>query len=485
MSPRFPQIKKLTSVTQLRDRLGELGVDIPLVDAVSAGGGVLGTDLAVRLAGVDHTVGNRFCVLPMEGWDATVDGLPTDLVERRWARFGQSGAKLVWGGEAVAVEPTGRANPNQLTIHTDRHGEALGRLREQLVAAHADALGATDDLVVGLQLTHSGRFSRPTAAGPAPILAGPHPILDARLAPGRPVRTITDDQLDELTGSFAEAAQRAQAAGFDFVDVKACHGYLSHELLGAVDRPGRFGGDFAGRTRFLRQTIQAVQAAAPGLGVGVRFSAFDVVPYRAGPDGTGEPEPLDGRYRHAFGGDGTGSGVDLTEPKALIDLLASLGVHLVCISAGSPYYVPHVQRPAWFPPSDGYQPPEDPLVGVARLLAATAELTAHRSDVTVVGSGYSYLQDWLGHAAEAVIEGGGAHSIGLGRMVLSYPDLPLDLLGGAEQDRRRICRTFSDCTTAPRNGLVSGCYPLDEHYKAMPERVELAAVKKAVRERTP
>lgn len=199
MSRSFPQVKKLRSVDELRDRLATLGVEIPLVDAVSEGGGVLGTELALPLAGTERRVGNRFCVLPMEGWDAGTDGLPSDLVRRRWGRFGESGAKLVWGGEAVAVDPVGRANPNQLTIHTDQHGEALARLRNTLVDAHEAATGDTSDLVVGLQLTHSGRFSRPTAEGPTPITAGPHPVLDGLLPDGRPVSTISDDQLDELT----------------------------------------------------------------------------------------------------------------------------------------------------------------------------------------------------------------------------------------------------------------------------------------------
>lgn len=481
MSRRIPQVKKLTTVTALGERLAELGVSVPLVDVLAPGGGVLADDLVVSLAGRQRTVGNRFTVLPMEGWDGTVDGLPTELVERRWGRFGESGAKLVWGGEAVAVHPDGRANPNQLTIHTDRHGEALAALRARLVAAHERAMGTTHDLVVGIQLTHSGRFSRPTADGPAPLVAGPHPVLDRRLPPGRPVSTLTDDQLDGLTDQFVAAAERARDAGFSFVDVKACHGYLGHELLGAVDREGPYGGSFENRTRFLRQTIVAIQGAVSDVGIGVRFSAYDFIPFRKGPDGTGEPEPADGAYRHAFGGDGTGLGIDLTEPKALLDRLAGLGVHLVNVTAGSPYYVPHVQRPAWFPPSDGYQPPEDPLVGVARMIAATAELKAHRSDLVVVGSGYSYLQDWLVHAAEAVVGSGGVDSVGLGRMVLSYPDLPRDVFAGRGLDRRRVCRTFSDCTTAPRAGLVSGCYPLDDFYKAHPQRVELAAAKKAVR----
>ena len=118
---------------------------------------------------------------------------------------------------------------------------------------------------------------------------------------------------------------------------------------------------------------------------------------------------------------------------------------------------------------------------MARLLSATADLKRHRPDVTIVGTGYSYLQEWLPHVAAGVLDEGGADWIGLGRMALSYHDLPADLRAGNPYDRRRICRTFSDCTTAPRNGLVSGCWPLDPFYKLRPDRPLLAAAKKASR----
>ena len=156
---------------------------------------------------------------------------------------------------------------------------------------------------------------------------------------------------------------------------------------------------------------------------------------------------------------------------------------LICVTAGSPYYTPHVQRPAFFPPSDGYAPPEDPLVGVARLLRAAAEIKAARPGLTVVGSGYSYLQEWLPAVAQAMVAAGGVDAVGLGRMVLSYPDLPADVLAGRPLNRRLLCRTFSDCTTAPRSGLVSGCYPLDDFYKERPERADLAHAKRAARDR--
>jgi 2,4-dienoyl-CoA reductase-like NADH-dependent reductase (Old Yellow Enzyme family) len=442
------QVRTLKTAGDFRSHLASLGVRLPFEDEPSPA----------------HA--ERYAILPMEGWDGTEDGKPTDLVLRRWQRFGESGADLVWG-EATAVRDDGRANPRQLRI-----GPEVGRLRE----------ATADVATVGLQLTHSGRYSHG-----GPLAAYAHPMLDRRAT--QPIHVLTDGELDDLVGDFGAAARVAADAGFDFVDVKACHGYLGHELLSAVDRPGPYGGTtVAERTTFLRRCIEAVRRDAPEIDVAVRFSAFDLVPHRpAEDDSVGEPEPdAPAPYRYAFGGDGTGLGVDLAEPKALLDLLADeLGVHLVCITAGSPYYVPHVQRPAFFPPSDGYLPPEDPLVGVARLLGVTAELKAHRPDVTVVGTGYSYLQEWLPNVAAAVVRDGGADWIGLGRFALSYHDLPRDLQAGKPLDRRRICRTFSDCTTAPRNGLVSGCWPLDPFYKGRPDRPVLAAAKKASRTQVP
>jgi 2,4-dienoyl-CoA reductase-like NADH-dependent reductase (Old Yellow Enzyme family) len=289
---------------------------------------------------------------------------------------------------------------------------------------------------------------------------------------------LSDSEVSQLVDDFVQAAKRSRRAGFTFVDIKHCHGYLGHEFLSAVDRPGRYGGCFENRTHFLCEIVAGIRAEAPDLGIAVRLSAADWLPYRPGADGRGEPEPWHAEhYPFAFGGDGTGLGVDLTESHDFLDLLKTLGIRLVCISAGSPYYNPHLQRPALFPPSDGYLPPEDPLVGVARHLTITADLKRHRPSLTIVGSGYSYLQEWLPHVAQAVVRSGGADFVGLGRLALSYPELPADVLAGRTLDRKRLCRTFSDCTTAPRNGLVSGCYPLDPFYKELPAAQTLSDVK--------
>lgn len=467
------RVAQLKTAADLRAHLQSVGADLPFDDALTPNG-----PLAQPVSLNGRTIGNRFAILPMEGWDANPDGSPSELTIRRWQNFGRSGAKLIWGGEAAAVRPDGRANPNQLVISAAT-ASALADLRQTLVSEHA-AVGRTDDLFVGLQLTHSGRFARPNDKKTLePKILYRHPVLDRKfnLSTDHPV--MSDSDVSLLIEDFVKAAKIADDAGFDFVDVKHCHGYLGHEFLSAVDRPGKYGGSFENRTRFLTEIVVGIRAVAPKLEIGVRLSAIDFVPYKPGPDGTGEPEAWgDGPYRYAFGGDGTGVGFDLTEPIRFMKLLESLGVRLVCTTAGSPYYVPHIQRPAVFPPSDGYQPPEEPFVGVARQVDVTAKLKAAAPGLLFVGSGYTYLQEWLPRVGQATVAAGMTDFIGLGRLVLSYPELPADVIAGRELQFKKLCRTFSDCTTAPRNGLVSGCYPLDPFYKARPEAKELARLKR-------
>lgn len=468
---RYPQIRTLATLDDLRSRLGELHLDLALDDDLASGPDA---PLAQPFTVGDRTVGNRWTVLPMEGWDGTRSGAPTELVERRWRRFGESGAKLIWGGEAVAVRADGRANPNQLRIGEDTV-DALADLRLVTVAAHEQATGRVDDLLLGLQLTHSGRWARPDGA-PAARVARRDPVLDPRVGVADDQAVLRDDELDELVEDVVAAAVLAHQAGFAFVDVKACHGYLGHELLSRTE-PGRYGGaDLAARARFHVTVLERIRARVPDLLLGVRLSAFDLVPHAAGPDGVGVPATTEPAWR--FGTDASGTRPDLVETHALVEQLVAAGAAMVCVTGGSPYYNPHIQRPAFFPPSDGYEPPEDPLCGVVGLIDAAAAIKARHPDLVVVGSGYSYLQEWVGAAAQAQVRLGHVDSVGLGRMALSYPELPLDVLAGRPLQRRKLCRTFSDCTTAPRHGLVSGCYPLDAFYKDREERVTLAAIKR-------
>jgi 2,4-dienoyl-CoA reductase-like NADH-dependent reductase (Old Yellow Enzyme family) len=418
----------------------------------------------------EQRIGNRFCILPMEGWDGTEDGRPSALTFRRWGHFGESGAKLIWGGEAVAVSHDGRANPNQLL--SDDHTQAsLEELRSVLVSAHRERFGSSHDLCVGLQLTHSGRFARPNHKNRLePRILYHHPLLDPRFGIGTGHACLTDAEIEKIIDDFVRAAVRAQAAGFAFVDIKHCHGYLGHEFLSARRRTGRYGGSLENRTRFLTEIVRGVRRDAPGLSIGVRLSAFDLIPFRMGSGRRGEPEEFTGPYDCGFGVDAVNPlRIDLSETFEFLDVLDRLSIRLVCISGGSPYYNPHIQRPALFPPSDGYEPPEDPLVGVARLIAVTSEIKARYPHMAIVGTGYSYLQEWLPNVAQHYVRTGQVDFVGLGRVVLAYHDLPSDVLRGAPLQTRRLCRTFSDCTTGPRNGLVSGCFPLDPFYRGHPQ----------------
>lgn len=480
-SPKYPKIAQLKTLEQFQARLDELGIHIPCDEELLSA--EQGTPLAQPFKVRDVTVGNRWCIHPMEGWDANRDGTPTARTLRRWERFGQSGAKLIWGGEAAAVQPTGRANPNQ-TLATRENEGGLRELLSVLRHAHEETCGSDEGLLVGLQLTHSGRFCKPNDHKRwESRIAYHHPLLDAKFGidPNDPLVVLSDQELEQLANDYLSAAKLAAKVGFQFVDIKACHGYLLHEFLSARSRPGPYGGDLEGRSRLLRTIIGRVREECPELIIGVRLSLFDMLPYQPSDDANspvgipmawGEED-----YDCGFGLDPSNpADRDLSEPIALVKLLQETGVDMLNYTAGSPYYNPHIQRPAIFPPSDGYQPPEDPLCGVARQIDAVAEMKKSFPDLATVGSAYTYLQEYLPQVSQAVVRASMVDFVGLGRMVLSHPTLPWDTLHGRPPTRKLICRTFSDCTTAPRNGIVSGCFPLDDFYKRSKEREQLKAV---------
>ena len=510
---RIPTLKK---VADFRNHVGALGIDLPCEDEIVAGSA---SPLAQPVAGVTingKRVGNRIAIQPMEGWDGTTTGGVTQEVRRRWQRFGASGAKLIYGGEAMAVRPDGRANPNQLVI-AEENKKDLAELREILIRTHEEHYRTADDLVIGFQLTHSGRFCKPNdKKRMEPRVAYRHPILDTKFNVTSDAQVFTDDEIGWLIEEYIRAARIAADVGADFVDIKHCHGYLLHEFLSAQTRPGRFGGSFENRTRILRDVIAGIRGSGNNIDIGVRLSAFDVVPFqpdpalsRPGKPGPGIPEDFSHclPYHYAFCANASNPvEYDLTETFQFAELCAQLGVKILNLSAGSPYYNPHIQRPAAYPPSDGYQPPEDPLVGVERQIHVTRQVKTHvqslnrstvepgtppadstiqrfddstRRDLIIVGSAYSYLQEYLPHVAQHVLRNGWADMIGLGRMTLAYPTMLADAVEKGELNPKVICRTFSDCTTAPRNGLISGCYPLDKYYMARPEFQKLREIKKA------
>jgi NADPH2 dehydrogenase len=478
------RVASFKHVAEFRDYLAALEADLQCDDTILVGSE---SPLCQPIEIYGRQIGNRWATQPMEGWDGTTEGGVTAAVERRWRRFGESGAKLIWGGEAMAIRPDGRANPNQLIID-EGHAAGLAHLRETLLAAHRERFGRVDDLLLGFQLTHSGRFCRPDPDRlPRPRIAYRHPLLDRKVGVTSDTPILTDEEIPGLVEDYVQAARVAWRVGADFVDVKHCHGYLLHEFLSARTRPGSYGGVFENRTRLLREIVAAIRAEVPGLLIGVRLSAFDLVPFRPDPTqkkdgrlGPGIPEDYAAYLPYCYGfGTDPNCPVehDLTETAEFLALLESLGIQLVNLTAGSPYYVPHIQRPALFPPSDGYLPPEDPLVGVARQINVVKALKARFPRLVLVGSGYSYLQEFLPQVAQHYLREGSVDVIALGRALLPYPGMLVDATTTGRLDRRLNCRTFSDCTTAPRNGLPSGCYPLDHYYKDSENGLSLKAAK--------
>jgi len=427
-----------------------LGVALPVAHDRSRVQAVLGRPVMVGR----RRVGNSLAIHPMEGCDGTADGSPGELTWRRYRRFGAGGAKLIWF-EATAVAEEGRANPRQLWIH-DRNVDEYARLLETTRGLHAEAFGHADDLLDVLQLTHSGRY-----AYKQPIICYNHPVIDK---PGS--RLLTDDDIERLEDSYVAAALLAKRAGFQGLDLKMTHGYFGIELLGAKTRPGRYGGSFENRTRFLHNVLAKIRdAVGPEMLLAVRLSVFDGIPYTK----EGVPAKVEMPYPYAFGVNPNDPLTeDLAEPRALIGLLKQWGVELLNISLGVPYYNPHIGRPFEKPDEGNYDPPEHPLLGVARHFRIAGELQRAFPDLPMVGTGYSWLQRFLPAAGAANIEAGNIKFVGYGRAALPYPDLARDILETGALDDRRTCKTLTFCTYLMRaknhamGQFPTGCPPFDK-----------------------
>ncbi len=484
---KLTRIPTLKTVADFTKHVAALGVQIPSDEKIETGSASPLSQPIKQSPINGKEIGNRIAIHPMEGWDGTTTGGITDDMLRRWKRFGESGAKLIYGGEAMAVRADGRANPNQLIID-DENKSGIAKLRETLIAAHLERYGTVDDLVIGFQLTHSGRFCRPNDKRWESRVAYRHPILDKKFNVTSDAQILSDAEVEALIQKYIRAAKIAWDVGADFVDIKHCHGYLLHEFLSAFTRPGKYGGSFENRTRILREIVDGIRASGNKIEFGVRLSAFDFVPFKPDPTraqpgklGPGIPEEFPLPYPFAFGADQNDPlKFQLEETFRFAQLCGELGIKILNLSAGSPYYNPHIQRPAAYPPSDGYQPAHDPLIDVARQIDVVRQVKAKAPEnLILIGTGYSYLQEYLPHVAQAVIRNGWTDMVGIGRMVLSYPTILADAISQGELTPKFICRTFSDCTTAPRNGLISGCYPLDQFYKDKPEFQKLKEIKRA------
>ncbi len=400
------------------------------------------------------TVGNSIAIQPMEGCDGTLDGAPGELTWRRYERFARGGAKLIWF-EATAVRADGRANTRQLWITRQNVGE-FARLVDRIRAVHREQWGTTDDLLMPAQLTHSGRYSVPRK-----IIAYHNPYIDRKTETAADYPVITDDQLERLEDDYVSAAGLALEAGFTAIDIKAVHGYLLSELLGAKTRDGNYGGPLANRLRFIRNVIGKVRASyGLRLTITIRMNAFDGVPFGC---------EVDTPYPYGWGVDAANPlREDLGEGKQAIGLLRDCGVELLNISLGSPYYNPHIGRPFEKPDEGNYEQPEHPLLGVERHFRIASELQHAFPDLPMVGTGYSWLQKYAINAGAAHIAAGNIRFMGLGRGALAYPDFARDALERGTLDERRCCKTLTYCTylmrqkNHPLGQFPTGCPPFDK-----------------------
>ncbi len=425
---------RFRSLEALQEKADELGVTLPIE-----------TDLSPLARSVDigsTATPNALGIHPMEGCDGTTNGKPDELTRRRYDRFARGGAGLLWF-EATAVLQEGRANPRQLLL-VEENADAFRRLRQDALEAGRQANGADHTPYTTIQLTHSGRYSRPVDK-PAPIIAHHDGLLDEALHVPEDQAIVTDDYLDRLQDRYVAAARLAYACGFDGVDIKSCHRYLMSELLAAHTRPGKYGGSFENRTRLLLDVVRRVRKEVPDLDVTVRLNVYDGHPYPWG-WGVNQEDPTI---------------PDLTEPVRLVGLLREAGVALINVTAGNPYYTPHINRPFDTNVTGGYTPDEHPLVGVTRLIDLARQIKEACPDIPVVGTGYSWLRQYLGNVAASVLKRGWADIIGVGREAFAYPDYARDLLTKGEMKSRGVCIACSRCTQIMRDHGRAGCVPFD------------------------
>jgi 2,4-dienoyl-CoA reductase (NADPH2) len=306
-----------------------------------------------------------------------------------------------------------------------------------------ESFGLSHNLFCVLQLTHSGRFSRP---GGTPKPQGVRLIPETE-EDTSPIKILTDAELDCLQEKFVESAKLATWAGFDAVDIKACHGYLVNDLLASHTRANsKYGGSFSNRTRFLLETVQKIHSEIPDLLLSVRLNIYDGLAY---PNG--------------FGVSRDGSlDADLKEPTQLIERLKACGCSLLSLTLGNPHKKPHLGRPFDRPLAFSTVPSEHPLEGVGRLLGLTGQIQKTFPNIPCVGTGYSWLRQYFPQVAAASLKRGEVSFVGLGRSSFAYPNAPRDLMERGMLDKKKVCVTCSCCSELARAGRPAGCVIRDK-----------------------
>ena len=421
------------SLQDLKNDINRLGLDLDCTENI-------------KILSEPVKLGNRFipnaiAAHPMEGGDSDNLGGPTDLTFRKYERASAGGVGLIWL-EAVSVNHEGRSNKRQLYIN-DKSLPGFKELVSRIHKAAKHSPIAPEKPMTILQLNHSGRYCKPEGIS-APIIASHKPELDQRLKLAGDYPLVTDKYLDSLVEAFIKAAILAKESGFDGVDIKACHGYLLHELFSCFDREGKYGGTFENRTGLMLEIIDQVRAAIddPDFIIATRINLYDAMTVSKG-----------------WGTDLSDySKVDLSEPIKLVQELIKRGVTLINVTMGNPYFIPHINRPYDI---GGYYPDETPLEGVYRLIHYTRELQKAAPEAKIVGVGYSWLREYSPYVAAWILETGGAALIGYGRQFIAYPDFAKDIIEEGKLIKNKVCVSCSKCSMLKRDVGTCGCVVRD------------------------
>lgn len=369
---------------------------------------------------------NRVVLHPMEGCDGEPDGSIGELTRRRYLRFAESGAGIIWF-EATAVSTECRANPRQLHIN-EQNKDSFRSLVAEIKAHALETVGF--EPVIIMQATNSGRWSKPNGT-PEPLIAY-HDSLWEKGKDEQPFTVVTDEYCDGIVEKYAAAARLADYAGFDGIDVKGCHGYLFNEFFSAYDRPGKYGGSFENRTRLYFDCLEKVFENKGKMFVTTRLNACDCF-----------------EYPHGYGVD-ENSRPELTETKMILKRLAGMGVELINLTLGNPYLIPHINRPCMNAPEPGEE-------GEKRIYAITKELQQAFPELKFIISGLSFMGENAVDYAEKVLEDGVASFAGFGRMSFCYPDFYRDYLKDGKLNKSKCCLACGKCTELMRHGTVAGC----------------------------
>ena len=394
----------------------------------------------VRIAGDNVTLKNSMSVHPMEATDAEKDGSPSELTLGRYQNFMRSGAGLVWV-ESIAVREDGRSTENALWIHD----ENVEQFKDFVTKVKAVA----PEVPLIAQLTHSGRYSKPHNVK-KPVIAMYNPHFKGYMDLPADYPLLTDDELDDLNATFVHAAELAREAGFDGVDMKCCHGYLTDELLGAYTRPGKYGGTYEGRTRFLMDAVRGMKAACgDDCMVTSRLISADSVPYPYG-FGMSRENPFE---------------YDFTEPIQLLKDLYAAGVHLIDLSVGKP----RANMTVLGDP-DGIVPPGKGYYYFNIFFQNTKVLHEAVPEMTIIGSDYSEFRGEAPYVGAGALAQDAVTMIGFGRMAQAYANFANDIVAG-NYDPKQACTLCGGCSRLLGACTPGGCIVRDagarERFKAL------------------